>query len=188
MYHLSGHGGNPRPSTPPRPRVRGSRPDAGEHVDEGNREEYDVGVADANVQNDRQDKQQLKRMGAGEVDLLAGPKAPCADHQESAEADQNEPGNGDPPPPVLNGDAVEEMHGGRNQSGRGRNGHANEILPSRPSRVARLRIAADVEAGKARDASHKKKKTDECAGLLKVQVQAGVDGIREEMKSPDEGQ
>jgi hypothetical protein len=74
------------------------------------------------------------------------------------------------------------------QACRGRYRHPDEILAPRPSRIARLGIVADVEAGQARDPADKKQETNEGARLLQVLAQLRVHGIGEEMESPDKRQ
>ncbi len=125
-------------------------------------------------------------MAAGEVDLLARPESPGAHHQEAAQPHQDQPGNGDPP--LLDRIAVKEMHGGGQQARRRRNRHAHKIFASRPSRIARLRVVADVEARQPRDPADEKQETDEGAGVEQVLMQLRIDGIGQKMESPDERQ
>ena len=105
-------------------------------------------------------------MPAGEVDLLARPEAPGADHQEAGQSDQDQPEDGDPP--RLDRIGVEEVDGGGQQAGRGGNGHADKVLAIRAAGVARLGIVADVEARQPRDSADEKQKADESAGLEQV--------------------
>jgi hypothetical protein len=89
---------------------------------------------------------------------------------------------------ACTGYAVAEMHGRGQHPRRRRNRHAHKVLAPRPSRIARLRIVADVEPRQPRNSADQKQKTDEGAGLLQVLVQLRIDGIGQKMKSPDERQ
>ena len=57
------------------------------------------------------------------------------------------------------------MHRGREQSGSGRNRHADKILAIGPARVARLCIVADVEPREPARSTEQKQETDERARL-----------------------
>ena len=52
---------------------------------------------DDDKQHDGQEQQNLEGMAAGEVDFLARPEPPGADHQEAADAHEHQPDDGDPP-------------------------------------------------------------------------------------------
>ncbi len=57
------------------------------------------------------------------------------------------------------------------------NRHAHEVFSVGTTRVSWLRVGADVKARQTRSATQKKKKTDERAGLHKMQPQLRIHGI-----------
>src|ERR1035437_532594 len=162
-----------RPSPPPRPPVRRPRPDAGEHIRQRNREQHHARISQNDINHDRDRHQNLERMTARKIDLLAGPEPPGAHHQEPRQRHQPQPRNSDPP--ISHRNAVAEMDGCRQQSRCSRNRHSHKILSSRPSRISGLRIVRNVEPRQPRRPAQQEEKTDECASLQQVLPQLGID-------------
>ena len=144
---------------PPRPSICRPRPDARKHVDQRDRKQYYLRKSQHDVKHDRHHKNQPERMAPAEIDLLARPEAPRAHHQKSAETDEQQPRNRNPP--RLHGNPLEEVHRRRQQSRRCGNRHSYEILPIRPARISRLRIVADIESRQPRDPANQKQEADE---------------------------
>src|ERR1017187_390249 len=162
-----------RPSPPPRPPVRRPRPDAGKHIRQRNRKQHHARISQNDINHDRDRHQNLERMTARKIDLLAGPEPPRAHHQEPRQRHQPQPRNSDPP--ISHRNAVAEMDGCRQQSRCRRNRHSHKILSSGPSDRKSTRLVRNVEPRQPRRPAQQEEKTDECASLQQVLPQLGID-------------
>jgi len=125
-------------------------------------------------------------MTAGEVDFLAGPEAPGADHEKAAHADDGQPDDSDPP--GLDGIGSTEVNRGGEQAGGCGDGHADEIFAAGATWVAGLGVVADVESRQARGSADQVEETNEGASVEEVLVEGRTNGIGQVVETPDVGQ
>src|SRR6202034_4572327 len=123
-----------------------------------------------------------KRVADGEVDLFPAPEAPCADHEEADESDEESPDDGQPP--GKDGKADESVNDGCEDSGGGRDRHADKILAIGAAGILGDGVDADVEAGEAAGAAEQKEEADECAELHELEAHIVVHGEGKGAKSP----
>src|ERR1700742_3734259 len=77
------------------------------------------------------------------------------------------------------------MDYGCNHTRTSRNGHADEILETRPAWVTRLRVDADVEAREAAGSADKKQETDNSTEVLQTIFNDGITGRDHLTHSPE---
>ena len=117
-----------------------------------------------------------------EVDLFTAPESPAAHHEKACEPDQCKPQRRKPD--IVNRRTSLKMNDRGNYTCAGWNGHADEVLASRPAWIAWLRVDADIESRQTAGSADKKQKADHCTDMLHTAFDDGIAGWYDLAHSP----
>src|ERR1700722_4574522 len=124
-------------------------------------------------------------MTIGEIDLLAAPEPPGADHKETNQPYKRHPDDGNPAD--RNRNAAKKMNDCSDHACCRRNRHTHKIFSTRTARILWYRIGADIEACQTACAAQQKNKTDKRAQLHQLLPMHWIRHGRQHTKAPGKG-